>query len=272
MTEDESRLILAYLLQEITLDDLIAGFGSHLDNPGAYVAQSIKAAILAKNATSLSSALSLGYIFGFNEESVPPLLDALIEDWHDQYDEIASNLQQLRPQSAVEPLFEAITTEVPNPDYVSVDVYRQNCIWALYDIGTEESKQKLEILARTGSDHVREVATERLDKWDRSGGRRFIVDYNLPPVPEPVTASFRPGQSALQPFVNVLRISASETEALYRYWNGAGGRHELGEFVFVKNGCVGRLTNLSMWCSEVRLFYAALAWVGERWLRDGFLP
>jgi hypothetical protein len=87
----------------------------------------------------------------------------LQEDWHTSHEDIASALQDIRDPSTVGALFEAALTR---HQYLAFDDnygLARKCIWALHDIGTDEARNKLQILSDSDIEPIRRYALKRLN-------------------------------------------------------------------------------------------------------------
>lgn len=96
-------------------------------------------------------------------------------NWHELHDSLASDFQHRRHPSTAKFLFEMVNgSKIPEFDYKPVS---RKCVWALADIGTEESKSYLSLLNRSEDTIVADYAKRRLERWDIEKPRkgRFIL-------------------------------------------------------------------------------------------------
>ncbi len=282
MTEDQRDLVLRWMRQEISKEELLDAFEGKRDDADTCVVDALRAALAAKEARELWDALHLGNILGFPEASIPIFFELIREDWHDRYDEISFVLQKMRFPSSVEGLYEAVLLKIPHCEDIGPEVFRNNCMWALYDIGTDEAKEKLQVLAKSEIESVREDAQEKLDEWELSGGKRFEV-WSAPFHEDSlarVSLQFGPwrfvngGQTTILDVSLTMRIeklSETKTEGVYRFEGIDLPLPVSGEFVFDKTTREGRLTKSSP-VDDPRSLSVPLRWVGQYWAKNGVLP
>lgn len=93
-------------------------------------------------------------------------------DWHYCHDQIVSNYQWLSNPITIDILYEtALNDKIERMDYKPI---ARKCTWALADIGTSESKEKLQLLLRCGDKQIEEFATKRLSNWDKEQYRKGL--------------------------------------------------------------------------------------------------
>ena len=94
--------------------------------------------------------------------------------WHCRHEDVVNALQDLKDPKSIDPLFQAATTEY---EYLLFDEERslaRKCTWALADIGTPESKSKLELLSGSSNPYISKYATKRLQCLDNESHRKKI--------------------------------------------------------------------------------------------------
>lgn len=97
---------------------------------------------------------------------VPALLELLVEQGHDRYEDIALELGLIGDPRAVPALAKAVN--IPFAELVRWDNLREfqrKCAYSLARIGTNESKTALEDMARSADPHIREYGEEGLSHW-----------------------------------------------------------------------------------------------------------
>ena len=106
------------------------------------------------------------------EETIEYHNQLLRLDWHHCHDQIVSNYQWMSNPITVEILYEtALNDNIDPMDYKPI---ARKCTWALADIGTPESKQKLEQLAKCGDSRIEEYSKKRLKSWEREKYRKGL--------------------------------------------------------------------------------------------------
>lgn len=89
---------------------------------------------------------------------------------HQLHDELASGFQYSQHPSLSAFLYERIkSNEIPEFDYKPVS---RKAVWALADIGTDETKGYLKKLAVGDCPHVKEYAEKRLNNWENELKRK----------------------------------------------------------------------------------------------------
>jgi len=102
---------------------------------------------------------------GAVKEFTPALVRLLEATWHYKHEDIVLILQELKDARAVDALYR---TALIDYEYLNHDEFfglARKCTWALADIGTEEAKTKLELLAGSDNENIRGYAKKRLDNW-----------------------------------------------------------------------------------------------------------
>lgn len=123
----------------------------------------LESATIRKSAYDIDIALYLIFLFDLvNEELLPLLNNLIISDWHEQHENIAIILQELRSPSSVENLFTAINKKYNYLDYDDSCALAVKCIWCLGDIGNDKAKDKLNILAKSSNVIISNNAVKQL--------------------------------------------------------------------------------------------------------------
>lgn len=91
-------------------------------------------------------------------------------EWHDLHDSLASNFQIRRHPGTSKFLYESVIgSKIPEFDYKPVS---RKCIWALADIGTNESKEYLNRISSLDDDLLVEYANKRIKNWSDEKSRK----------------------------------------------------------------------------------------------------
>jgi hypothetical protein len=139
-------------------------------DPGArpeIIESELRAALVSRDAHTVESALTLASRFGVLTAGLGPLLaELLLLPWHQQHEDIARALQQLRLPTTVDALATAALVKHDYLAYNDSHAFARKCTWALADIGTREARAHLERLARSSDSEIAAYAQKRLDKWD----------------------------------------------------------------------------------------------------------
>jgi len=110
---------------------------------------------------------------GPTRELVPTLCELVLEDWHEQHEDVVLLLQELKDGRAAEPLYRAATTSFDHVDrWNNLHEFQRKCTWALADIGSDDARAYLRELAHFDDSHLAGYAQRRLDLWDEELGRK----------------------------------------------------------------------------------------------------
>lgn len=101
------------------------------------------------------------------EFAAAPLLAAvLLEHWHRSHEDIVFELGLIGHPGTVEAIARAARTDFQSLiDWDTVEDFQRKCAYALARIGTDESREALEAMARSSHPHLREVGEECLPYW-----------------------------------------------------------------------------------------------------------
>ncbi len=104
------------------------------------------------------------------EERVIIAIKLFEEGWHSVHENLASLFQHLRHPLATDILFKnAFRKELDPFDYKPL---ARKCVWALADIGTDQAKAYLEIMATCGDPIIEGFAQKRLAHWEKELPRK----------------------------------------------------------------------------------------------------
>ena len=120
------------------------------------------------HADDVERILALSYIFEILDENFVDILCRLLEsDWHYRHESVASALQLLAPPEAADCLYRtAIRPPYEYLEYSDVYPLSVKCIWALGDINTKKSREKLKLLEKSDNEIIREKAWRQLNVYN----------------------------------------------------------------------------------------------------------
>lgn len=125
----------------------------------------INFSVLEESCENVEIAIHLIFLYNLNSNAFVKIFNnMLISDWHEEHENLAILLQQLRNESSVKYLYEAIGQK---HDYLEWDynhAFEVKCIWALGDIGNVDAKEKLSFLLNSDIDIIRTNAQKQLDR------------------------------------------------------------------------------------------------------------
>ena len=120
----------------------------------------------SRNPDEVESAVGDVYRVGVHADYVPPLIDLLLLDWHTRHEDIVGIFQELKDDRATEALFQVATKRFGYLDYDEFDGLARKCTWALADIGSPKSREKLQILSGSENELIAGYAKKRLERWE----------------------------------------------------------------------------------------------------------
>jgi hypothetical protein len=106
------------------------------------------------------------------DEQVMMAMDLFEQNWHKLHENLASWFQQKRNPLAIDLLYK--TTFRPDLDIFDYKPLARKCAWALADIGTNEAKEYLQKMSKSGDKIIESFAQKRLDNWTKELSRKGI--------------------------------------------------------------------------------------------------
>ncbi len=140
----------------------------------------LKESIKSKDPEDVETALNTAFKFGLKKEYTAVLIKILQLEWHTRHEDIIFSLQELKPPAAVDALYETSLREYKYRNYDEFYTLARKCTWALEDIGTQQAKEKLQILSENSNITIANYARKRLDNWEREAKRKG-AKQNFPP-------------------------------------------------------------------------------------------
>jgi len=129
------------------------------------VIELLQTAYSEQNADDVELSLYVCFCFGlFSVEFAEILCKLIVADWHYRHEDMALILQKLKIPSTVESLYTAALLELEYLEYSDTAPLARKCIWALGDIGTDEAKERLESLASSDCETIKEYAKRQLTR------------------------------------------------------------------------------------------------------------
>jgi len=168
MDTEQSNLITDLYRGKITKTEFEKRFPGGIS--GSFFTEHIKSAYEQCNSEALEDILFLGFSFSLiGPEHCQIFCDLLFEPWHISHEDLAEALQDLRVESSIDSLYRAARCKY---DYFTDDgeAFAIKCIWAIHDMDSLQSLEKLEIIANEEQRaNVKEVAAELL--LERQGNK-----------------------------------------------------------------------------------------------------
>jgi hypothetical protein len=137
------------------------------------ILESIGAAKASRSDKALFEAMLRVFRDGPTRELVPALCELVLEDWHEQHEDVVLVLQELRDGRAAESLYRAASMRFDHLDrWNNLREFQRKCTWALADIGSEDARAYLRELAHVDDEELAGYAQRRLDRWEEELGRK----------------------------------------------------------------------------------------------------
>ncbi|WP_226499105.1 hypothetical protein [Pseudomonas sp. MWU16-30322] len=160
MNQQQQDLMIDLVSHRISTDRFLESLFKGGEIPEDYLRAELETALEMKDADSVECLLIFGAVFGFTQDCADVLCRLLVEDWHISHESIARELKVFKFPAAVDYLFRAALTCYPY--IVSEHALGVKCIHALHEIGTDNAKEKLCLLAKVGNAEMSKLATRLL--------------------------------------------------------------------------------------------------------------
>lgn len=165
MTDEEREVIHGLMRKTIEREDFARFFSPKIAKDSQYVIKLLEQACQEKNGDDVEFSLYIGFVLKtFTREYVPILCNLFLEKWHTRHEDIASLFQKLKDPRANEVLYQGALTKFVHFEYNDSYSFVVKCCWALGDINTVESRKKLELLAQSDNQMIKDAAVEQLNR------------------------------------------------------------------------------------------------------------
>ena len=159
--------------------EFLSSFTVDITKCPKYLIQLLKCAYNQKNEGDVEYILFVGSVFNiFSENFLDILCDLIVVSWHFQHENIALILQELKSPISVTYLYQAALLDLQYLSYSDIAPLATKCIWALGYIKTQEAKDKLEILAKSSCEVVKNEAKYQLKNWSALPGEYYLTDIS----------------------------------------------------------------------------------------------
>lgn len=170
MTTEQKNIITDFYFSKISKAEFLKKYPIDFGNNKMHIYDSVKEAYDNKNANELDLAFTL-IIFDTtiidSDEFVELLCLLLPERWHPQHENIVTMLQNIKSPKSIDALYDTALTVFDSVVYMETYALARKCIHALGDINTEESKNKLKLLAQSNIPVIKEKAKKQLCYYKR---------------------------------------------------------------------------------------------------------
>lgn len=163
MKKNERELIRQLVIGSISEEDFLKSFTVNLVENSNYFKQLLESAYDEKDDDAVARLIYIGSVFNlFTEEHVQILCKLMESKWHEQHEDIATIFEFLKSPKSIESLYKAAITEFEYLDYDENYALAVKCIWALGQINTVQSRQKLELLSKSDNEIISKNAIKQL--------------------------------------------------------------------------------------------------------------
>lgn len=165
MTNAERELVNFLMRKSISNEDFRNRFTVDVVRNPNYIIQLLEIAYTEKNSDDVENAMFIGFVFNlFTEEFITILSKLIGEPWHYQHEDIAMIFQKLKSPQTIECLYKTALTRFEYLEFDEAFALAVKCIWALGDINTPESREKLKLLAQSENEIIKNNATNQLNR------------------------------------------------------------------------------------------------------------
>ncbi|MDL2260082.1 hypothetical protein LJB99_04340 [Deltaproteobacteria bacterium OttesenSCG-928-K17] len=169
MTEDQMELIDQLMGKQLSKEEFAELFFKAEDNRSSFILKLLENAFVRKNSDDVECCMYVAFVFDlFSLEYIPILSKLLAEDWHIDHEDIATLFQKFRRPETIDVLYKTALRKFKYLDYNDSSALAVKCIWALGDIGTKAAKTKLELLAKSDNEIIRDNAVYQLTGLGRT--------------------------------------------------------------------------------------------------------
>lgn len=165
MLANKKDLILKLMMKQISFSDFLCQFG---DGSGELdLCKELTIAREAKDAELVDLLLYLSAVVKFDYYDVDILNQLATDPWHQKHEEIVRLLDHYRQPSSVNPLYEAALLNLDYWDYDEDFILANKCIRVLEKIQDQNAIEKMELLAASDNELIRQYAQKHLNRIRR---------------------------------------------------------------------------------------------------------
>jgi len=164
MTPQQKTLVQNFILRKIDFPELERIFPSKIDE--AYILEELKALQISRDGEALDCLITLAYRIGFTDAIGRLLSKLLLENWHEEHEEIARILQfKVKIPESIDDMEQAMRLKFKYLiERDSYEPFVTKCMYAIADLNTEASKSKLSELAGSDDPVIKKAAQYQLDR------------------------------------------------------------------------------------------------------------
>lgn len=168
MTKQERELLHKLMIRAITPEVFVKNFTVDISKSPSYIRELLKEALLQNQANDVEYLLTAIFHFKlFVEDYVDILCKLMNETWHFQHENIAMIFQKIKSPKTVDCLYNAALTQFEYLEFDEAFALAVKCIWALGDINTPESREKLKLLTQSENEIIKDNAINQLNRSNK---------------------------------------------------------------------------------------------------------
>lgn len=153
------------MTRAITPEMFVKDFTVDISKNPLYIRELFELAYLEHEANDVEYLLTaIFHLRLFMEDYVDVLCRLMIETWHFQHENIASIFQKIKSPKTIECLYKTSLTQFEYLEFDKAFALSVKCIWALGDINTFESKEKLKLLTQSKYEIISDNAIKQLKR------------------------------------------------------------------------------------------------------------
>lgn len=165
MKKVEREILHKLMTRAITPEMFVKDFTVDISKNPIYIRELLELAYLEHEANDVEYLLIAIFHFRlFMEDYVDVLCKLMIETWHFQHENIASIFQKIKSPRTIECLYKTSLAQFEYLEFDEAFALAVKCIWALGDINTLESKEKLKLLSQSENEIIRDNAIKQLNR------------------------------------------------------------------------------------------------------------
>mgnify|MGYP001767806528 CR=1 FL=1 len=165
MTKRERTLLIELMKREITPENFRKRFTVDVVKRPDFIRVLLEKTLEQKQANDVEYLLTAIFYFKlFLEEYVDVLCKLMNEHWHVSHENIASIFQKTKSPKTIDCLYKAALTQFKYLKFDEAFALAVKCIWALGDINTSESREKLKLLSKSGNEIIKNNAIQQLGR------------------------------------------------------------------------------------------------------------
>lgn len=165
MTKEERELLHKLMTKAITPETFTKSFTVDVQNNPSYIRKLLEETLSEHVADDVEYLLITIFQFKlFTQDYVDILCKLMQETWHFQHENIASIFQKIKSPKTVDCLYKAALTQFEYLEFDEAFALAVKCIWALGEINTPESREKLKQLAQSENKIIKDNAMNQLNR------------------------------------------------------------------------------------------------------------